>query len=464
MSYHSAFSHIDHHKFVLTFTVLFFILDTDFLFLLLHQFIVQNLPLQRSLSWGGFVDLFARPGSPSNRRKEVSPIKHDNVLSLAFLITRSIFEKATTGGFMKTRFQFCISLFLFCIGAIILHAETFDFETAAYGPPLSGYITQTVSGITITVIDQFPDTRIDDGGGMCGTSGIVAYACAGAPPPEWMSMSFSQPVNITSLRAGEVNQSVTTNWVFTPNTGSPKTISIDGNNGTTATLNFNGITSVVMTRQDGGRLNFLIDNVVFDASLPVGLVSFSARAEGQTVVLEWITESETDNLGFILERTMGTDWQTIASYQTHDELKGQGNTSSQTEYTFTDQTVESGKEYSYRLSDVSTKGEITVYASLSIKMDKLPETTEMKNAYPNPFNPETYIAYQLSEDTDVNITVFDMIGRHVKKLYDGRQLVGSYHVYWNAMDETGNKAPSGGYIIQMKTEKTRQVQKVMLMK
>ena len=213
---------------------------------------------------------------------------------------------------------------------------------------------------------------------------------------------------------------------------------------------------------------------ITDHSLPVSLVSFSARAEGRSVILEWITESETDNLGFILERSVGADsnppgeaglgWQTIASYQTHDELKGQGNTSSQTEYTFTDQTVESGKEYVYRLSDVSTKGEITVYASLSLKMDKLPETTEMKNAYPNPFNPQTYIAYNLSEDTHVTITVFDMLGRQVKTLFIGHQFAGSYHVYWNATDETGNKAPSGGYIIQMKTEKTRQVQKVMLMK
>jgi hypothetical protein len=361
---------------------------------------------------------------------------------------------------MKTRFLYCI--LLLCVGSVLLHAGTFDFETATYVGDFS--IRQTVSGITITVIDQAPDTRIDNGGGVAGTSGIVAYACKGDPPPEWMSMSFSQPVDITTLRAAEVNFSTETNWVFTPNTGSPKTISIDGVNGTTATLNFTGVTSIVMTRQDGGRLNFLIDNVVFDASLPVSLVSFSARAEGQTVVLEWITESETDNLGFILERSEENVWTQIASYQTHDELKGQGNTSSRTEYTFRDNTVESGKEYAYRLSDVSTQGEITVYASLSVKMDKLPETTEMKNAYPNPFNPQTYIAYNLSEDTDVSITVFDILGRQVRTIFNGRQLAGSYHVYWNATDETGNKVPSGGYIIQMKTEKTRQTQKVLLMK
>ena len=57
-----------------------------------------------------------------------------------------------------------------------------------------------------------------------------------------------------------------------------------------------------------------------------------------------------------------------------------------------------------------------------------------------------------------------MLGRQVKSLYNGKQVAGSYNVYWNATDETGNKVPSGGYIIQMKTETTRQTQKVMLMK
>jgi hypothetical protein len=201
-----------------------------------------------------------------------------------------------------------------------------------------------------------------------------------------------------------------------------------------------------------------------DVSLPVSLVSFSARAEGRSVILEWMTESETDNLGFVLERSAATDWQTIATYRTHDELKGQGNTSSRTEYSFTDQTVESGKSYSYRLSDVSTEGKVTVYASLTVTTDQLPGTTEMEKAYPNPFNPQTYIAYKLAEDVDVTISVFDLLGRQVKILFNGNQMAGSYHVYWNGTNESGVKAPSGGYVIRMQTENTFQVQKVLLMK
>jgi hypothetical protein len=53
-------------------------------------------------------------------------------------------------------------------------------------------------------------------------------------------------------------------------------------------------------------------------------------------LLGWITESEVDNLEFILERSeIGASWTTIAYYLTNDALNGRGNTSSRTEYSFT---------------------------------------------------------------------------------------------------------------------------------
>jgi hypothetical protein len=226
--------------------------------------------------------------------------------------------------------------------------------------------------------------------------------------------------------------------------------------------------SLTMT---GGSLSGTITNAQLssgDASLPVGLVSFSARPEGSTVTLSWVTESETNNLGFILERSEENVWTQIASYQSHNALKGQGNTSSRTEYSFTDRNVEFGETYSYRLFDVDIKGKMNVHAPVSITLTKLsenlPGVTALEKAYPNPFNPQTYIAYQLAEDTDVNISVLDMLGRQVKTLYAGQQFVGSYHVYWNGTNENDTKAPSGNYIIRMQTKHITQLQKVMLIK
>jgi len=74
------------------------------------------------------------------------------------------------------------------------------------------------------------------------------------------------------------------------------------------------------------------------------------------------------------------------------------------------------------------------------------------------------IRYQLSKDSQVRITVYDMLGRQVKALYNGQQVAGNYNVYWNGTSDSGIQLPSGGYIIQMKTDKTGQIQKVLLIR
>jgi hypothetical protein len=202
-----------------------------------------------------------------------------------------------------------------------------------------------------------------------------------------------------------------------------------------------------------------------DASLPVRLSSFNARVLGRSVVLAWVTESETDNLGYILERSAVADgWSVIASYRTHDGLKCGGNTSSRTEYAFTDTDVAPGAAYAYRLSDVSASGAVTAYPPLFIRVDAPPEVTDMNQAYPNPFNPVTVIGYQLSEDGPVGIAVFDLMGRKVKSLHEGSQTAGSYQAYWNGLNDAGERVPSGCYFIRMETGSISRVQKVMLMK
>ena len=91
-----------------------------------------------------------------------------------------------------------------------------------------------------------------------------------------------------------------------------------------------------------------------DGTLPVELTSFElleTRSEG--ITLQWITESEINNLGFNLDRkTPITDWSQIASYVTHPALQGQGSVSHQTIYTFTDNTLQENKFYDSRLSNM----------------------------------------------------------------------------------------------------------------
>jgi len=202
-----------------------------------------------------------------------------------------------------------------------------------------------------------------------------------------------------------------------------------------------------------------------DYSLPVELSSFTATSAPQGVLLQWSTESETDNLGYILERADGNgEWRQIASYKTDASLKAQGNKSTTTKYSYSDNTVIAGKEYRYRLAYVNTAGTVTMHSPIAETMMALPQSTELLNAYPNPFNPETIIRYQLHKDSQVTITVYDLLGRQVKTLVDEQQPAGSYQAVWNGTDALGAKAASGAYLVRMETAEVTQTQKVLLVK
>ncbi|HPG40301.1 MAG TPA: T9SS type A sorting domain-containing protein [bacterium] len=218
----------------------------------------------------------------------------------------------------------------------------------------------------------------------------------------------------------------------------------------------------------GGTLSGTITNAPLsngDASLPVELASFTAVVQGNAIILNWQTATETDNLGFILERAAGNGaWQPIASYKTNPALKGQGNASTTNTYSFTDNTVVAGSEYRYRLGDVNVAGTVTMHSPIYVTTTALPQSTVMLNAYPNPFNPETTIKYTLHKDAQVTITVYDLLGRKVKTLIDEQQSAGSYRAIWNGTDASGNKAASGAYLVQMQTGEISQTQKVLLLK
>ncbi len=210
---------------------------------------------------------------------------------------------------------------------------------------------------------------------------------------------------------------------------------------------------------------YTLSSTSSDNSLPVTISSFTATAgSGQSVILKWITESEVNNAGFILERREENSdlWQCLTSYLTNDAMKSKGNTSNRTEYTYTDFTIEAGHSYYYRISEVDIQGNVTTYPPILFQPGEPPEKTFLEKAFPNPLNPDTYIVYHLSEATHVNITIYDVLGSPVKVLYNGLQNAGSYHIYWNGTNENSIKVPSGTYIIRMKTDKITQNQKVIV--
>jgi hypothetical protein len=205
-----------------------------------------------------------------------------------------------------------------------------------------------------------------------------------------------------------------------------------------------------------------------DNSLPVTLTLFNATLQEGSVLLKWHTESEIENVGFIIQRREkgNEDWTEIASYLSHDQLLGQGNASNRSDYQYVDVAVQPGITYQYRLADLSYDGELTFHEIVEIEVtaSDIPRDFVLNEAYPNPFNPVTTISYGLPETVEVKILVYDILGRKVKTLLDKTQTAGWHNIRWNGTNSFGNQVGSGLYMYTLQSKSCIIVKKVVLLR
>ena len=100
---------------------------------------------------------------------------------------------------------------------------------------------------------------------------------------------------------------------------------------------------------------------------------------------------------------------------------------------------------------------------------QIPETTALLPNYPNPFNPETWIPYQLAKPADVTLTLYDITGRVVRNLDLGHQRAGMYHsrsraAYWDGRNAVGEPVASGIYFYVLKAGDFSATRKMLIRK
>ncbi len=102
---------------------------------------------------------------------------------------------------------------------------------------------------------------------------------------------------------------------------------------------------------------------------------------------------------------------------------------------------------------------VTAYnpTGVSDQRAQLPSRFALDDAYPTPFNPTTTIRYQLPEESDVTLRIYNVLGRLVTTLIDAKQNAGYKSVSWN-----GNDCPSGVYFYQLQAGNFSAVKKMIL--
>ncbi len=102
-------------------------------------------------------------------------------------------------------------------------------------------------------------------------------------------------------------------------------------------------------------------------------------------------------------------------------------------------------------------------------MAVLPKETALLPNYPNPFNPETWIPYQLAQSASVTISIYSADGTLVRTLALGNQLAGLYQnrnraAYWDGKNEGGESVASGVYFYTLTAGKFSATRKMLILK
>ena len=110
-------------------------------------------------------------------------------------------------------------------------------------------------------------------------------------------------------------------------------------------------------------------------------------------------------------------------------------------------------------------------AVLSISLDGIgkPNQNLLLQNYPNPFNPETWMPYQITEDSPVSVSIYDTTGRLVRTLSLGFQSAGFYNsrsraAYWDGRNALGERVASGIYFYQLTTPSFQQTRRLVILK
>ncbi|MDQ7051817.1 MAG: T9SS type A sorting domain-containing protein [candidate division KSB1 bacterium] len=83
------------------------------------------------------------------------------------------------------------------------------------------------------------------------------------------------------------------------------------------------------------------------------------------------------------------------------------------------------------------------------KQRGLPREHRLLGNFPNPFNPETEIVFQLRSDARVRLDIWNLLGQRIVTLLDASRPAGIHRIRWNGRNALGDALPSGIYLYRL---------------
>ena len=220
----------------------------------------------------------------------------------------------------------------------------------------------------------------------------------------------------------------------------------------------------------GGSVDLSVDfSITWDIPVPAELASFAAEITGdRDVLLEWGVVSQTNNLGWeVFRSTDNTIFERIG-----DLVPGEGTVDVFKTYDFLDSNPPLANIVYYYLKQIDLDGSSSrsqvievFFGATVVDQGLLPSVNALAQNFPNPFNPETTIRFDLAEAAPVTLTVYDAAGQTVRTLVDGEHLsAGNYSRIWDGLNQNGEAVGSGVYFYEMDAGNFSSIKKMTLVR
>ncbi len=208
----------------------------------------------------------------------------------------------------------------------------------------------------------------------------------------------------------------------------------------------------------GSSTNYQSDCWYGEASfIPVELTSFTAKVNGNNVVLNWTTATETNNKGFEIERSQNPVINNQTEWETAGFVPGHGTTTKSAAYTFEESGLSTGSYY-YRLKQIDFDGSFEYSNVVNVNID-VPDKFLLSQNYPNPFNPSTTIEFTIPENGFVRLSVFNSLGQEVSVPVN-KNMISGHHI----VNITADNLSSGIYYYRLEMGNNVNIKKMMVLK
>ena len=189
--------------------------------------------------------------------------------------------------------------------------------------------------------------------------------------------------------------------------------------------------------------------------LPVTLSEFTFSTDKNNVELKWKTVLEINNSGFDIERKSADPhavWKKIGF------VNGNGNTNEPKIYSYGDKNLPTGK-YLYRLKQIDFNGNFEYFDLFTEIVIGKPKSFKLGQNYPNPSNPKSKIDFEIPEQNNVSIKVYNILGEEVAELMNETKEPGYYTVEFD-----GSSLASGTYFYRILSGNYTEIKKIVLVK